>query len=187
MVSSVQCRCFQDPIPCPCLAMSTRSSEDVTLARIPQNYEDFCKVFSKEKAASLPTHRAWDCAINLYSNTIYPLSLPDIKAMDEYIEETLAMGHIRPSASPAAADFFSVQKKDGGLRPCIDYSGLNAITVRYPYPLPLVPAAWEQLWGAKIFTNLDLHSAYNFMWIWEGDKWKTAFHTTRRHNEYLVI
>lgn len=47
-------------------------------------------------------------------------------------------------------------KKYGGLRPCIDYRGLNALTVRYTYPLTLVPAALEQLQGAKIFSKLDL-------------------------------
>lgn len=38
-----------------------------------------------------------------------------------------------------------MHKKDGGLRPCIDYRGLNEITVKFKYPLPLVPAALEQL------------------------------------------
>ncbi|KAK3575039.1 hypothetical protein QTP86_019784 [Hemibagrus guttatus] len=85
--------------------------------------------------------------------------------MEEYIETSLAAGHIRPSTSPAAAGFFFVGKKDGGLRPCIDYRGLNAITPRYPYPLPLVPAALEQLRGARVFTKLDLRSAYNLALI----------------------
>ncbi|KAK3517701.1 hypothetical protein QTP70_015679 [Hemibagrus guttatus] len=93
--------------------------------------------------------QVWDCAIDLLPNAsppkgrIYPLSLPESKAMEDYIETALAAGHIRPSTSPAAAGFFFVGKKDGGLRPCIDYRGLNAVTVRYPYPLPLVPAALE--------------------------------------------
>lgn len=47
--------------------------------------------------------------------------------MEEYIEEALAAGYIRPS--PAAMGFFFVAKKDGSLRPCIDYRGLNTITV----------------------------------------------------------
>ncbi|KAK3509524.1 hypothetical protein QTP70_000538 [Hemibagrus guttatus] len=80
--------------------------------------------------------------------------------MEEYIDEALAVGHIRPSTSPAAPGFFFVGKKDGGLHPCIDYSGLNAITVRHPYPLPL-----EQLRGARFFTKLDLRSAYNLSLI----------------------
>ncbi|KAK3551228.1 hypothetical protein QTP70_013819 [Hemibagrus guttatus] len=107
--------------------------------------------------------------------------------MEEYIKEALAVGHIRPSTSLAAAGFFFVGKKDGGLHPCIDYRGLNAITVCYPYPLPLVPAALEQLRGAKFFTKLDLRSAYNLVRIREGDEWKTAFHTTHGHYAYLVM
>ncbi|KAK3552956.1 hypothetical protein QTP86_029636 [Hemibagrus guttatus] len=107
--------------------------------------------------------------------------------MEEYIETALAAGHIQPSTSPAAAGFFFVGKKDGGLRPCIDYRGLNAITVPYPYPLPLVPAALEQLRGARIFTKLDLRSAYKLVRIREGDEWKTTFHTTHGHYEYRVM
>ncbi|KAK3550710.1 hypothetical protein QTP70_003968 [Hemibagrus guttatus] len=107
--------------------------------------------------------------------------------MEEYIETSLAAGHIRPSTSPAAAGFFFVGKKDGGLRPCIDYRGLNAISVRYPYPLPLVPAALEQLRGARVFTKLDLRSAYNLVRIHKGDEWKTVFHTTHGHYEYCVM
>ncbi|KAK3515671.1 hypothetical protein QTP70_026461 [Hemibagrus guttatus] len=118
---------------------------------------------------------------------VYPLSLPESKAMEEYIETALAAGHIRSSTSPAAAGFFFVGKKDGGLRPCIDYRGLNAITVPYPYPLPLVPAALEQLRGVRIFTKLDLRSAYNLVCIKKGDEWKTAFHTTHGHYEYRVM
>ncbi|KAK3522508.1 hypothetical protein QTP86_016797 [Hemibagrus guttatus] len=83
--------------------------------------------------------------------------------MEEYIEEALAVGHIRPSM------------------------GINAVTVRYPYPLPLVPAALEQLRGASFFTKLDLRSAYNLVRICEGDEWKTAFHTTHGDYEYLVM
>lgn len=64
--------------------------------------------------------------------------------MDEYIKEALAAGYIPPSTSPLANGFFFMEKKDGGLRPCIDYRGLNAITVRYPYLLPFVPGALEQ-------------------------------------------
>ncbi|KAK3507825.1 hypothetical protein QTP70_001072 [Hemibagrus guttatus] len=88
--------------------------------------------------------------------------------MEDYIKGALAAGHIWPSTSLAAAGFFFIEKKDRGLRPCIDYQGLNAITVRYPYPLPLVPAALEQLRWARLFTKLDLRSAYNLVRIRAG-------------------
>ncbi|KAK3515007.1 hypothetical protein QTP70_003244 [Hemibagrus guttatus] len=160
---------------------------------IPWEYNDLTEVFSKERATDLPAHHPWDCAIKLIPNAmppksrIYLLSIPERKAMEEYIKEALATGYIRTSTSPAAAGFFFVGKKDSGLRPCIEYRGLNAIMVRYPYPLPLVPAALEQLRGAVIFTKQDLRSAYNLIRIREGDEWKTAFHTISGHYEYLVM
>ncbi|KAK3513532.1 hypothetical protein QTP70_016468 [Hemibagrus guttatus] len=118
---------------------------------------------------------------------VYPLSLPESTAMDEYIKEALVTGYIQPSMSLAATSFFFVEKKDGSLRPYIDYRGLNAITVCYPYPLHLVSAALEQLREDRVFTKLDSHSAYNLVRIQEGDEWKTAFHTTKGHYEYLVM
>ncbi|KAK3524609.1 hypothetical protein QTP70_029916, partial [Hemibagrus guttatus] len=45
--------------------------------------------------------------------------------MEEYTEEALDASFIRPSTASTAAGFFFVEKKDGGLRPCIDYQGLN--------------------------------------------------------------
>ncbi|KAK3550170.1 hypothetical protein QTP86_021201 [Hemibagrus guttatus] len=93
--------------------------------------------------------------------SIYPLSCPEAKTMEEYIQEALEAGYIRPSTFPVATSFFFIEKKDGGLCPCIDYRGLNTLTVRYPYPLLLVPAALEQLREACYFTKLDLCSAYN--------------------------
>ncbi len=65
--------------------------------------------------------------------------------MEEYIREALQQQFIRSSTSPAASSFFFVGKKDGGLRPCIDYRTLNSQTVKLPYPLPLFPAALEEL------------------------------------------
>ncbi|KAK3537159.1 hypothetical protein QTP70_002654 [Hemibagrus guttatus] len=107
--------------------------------------------------------------------------------MEEYIDEVLAFGFIRPLTSAAKAGFFFMEKKDGGLRPCTDFRGLNALTIRYPHPLPLVPTALEQLRGAQVFTKLDLRSTYNLVRNREGDEWKTAFHTTCGHYEYLVM
>ncbi len=107
--------------------------------------------------------------------------------MEEYVKEALNQGFIRPSTSPAASSFFFVAKKDGGLRPCIDYRVLNDQTVKFAYPLPLVPAALEELRGACVFSKLDLRSAYNLIRIRRGDEWKTAFVTPTGHYEYRVM
>lgn len=71
--------------------------------------------------------------------------------------------------------------------PWIDYRAINSKMVKLPYPLPLVPAFLEELRGARIFSKLDLCSAYNFVRIREGDEWKMAFITPFGHYEYLVM
>lgn len=112
---------------------------------------------------------------------VFSLSQPESEAMRAYIEEELAKGFIHLSSISRV--FFV--KKDGVLGPCIDYRSLNDVTVKFRYPLPLVPSALEQLHSARYFTKLDLRSAYNLIRIQEGDEWKTAFSTTSGHYEYL--
>ncbi|KAI2650806.1 Transposon Tf2-6 polyprotein [Labeo rohita] len=160
---------------------------------IPVEYQDLLVAFSTVKATELPPHRPGDCAIDSTPGAapprgrVFPLSQPESLAMEEYIKEELAKGFIRPSTSPFSAGFFFVKKKDGGLRPCIDYRSLNEVTIKYWYPLSLVPPALEQLRSARYYTKLDLRSAYNLIRIREGDEWKTAFSTTSGHYEYRVM
>lgn len=107
--------------------------------------------------------------------------------MERYVSESLAAGLVRPSSSPVAAGFFFVDKKDGSLRPCIDYQGLNLITVKNKYPLPLLSSAFELLQGMTVFTKLDLRNAYHLVRVREGDEWKTAFNTHRGHFELIAV
>ena len=106
--------------------------------------------------------------------------------MEQYIQESLALGIIRPSLSPLGAGFF-ITKKDKSLRPCIDFRSLNNITIKNKYPLPLLSSAFELLEEATVFTKLDLRNAYYLVRIREGDEWKTAFNTPMGHWEYLVM
>ncbi len=167
--------------------------EAADLTGVPAEYLDLRLVFSRSRATSLPPHRPFDCAIDLLPGTspprgrLFSLSGPEREAMDKYIQESIKAGLIRHSSSPAGAGFFFVKKKDGSLRPCIDYRGLNDITVKNRYPLPLMSSAFELLQGAKVFTKLDLRNAYHLVRIREGDEWKTAFNTPTGHYEYLVL
>ncbi|KAK2885165.1 hypothetical protein Q8A73_021639 [Channa argus] len=147
--------------------VDTSPTPDMSL--IPPAYHDLAPVFNKEQALSLPPHRPFDCAIDLQpgaplpTGRLYNLSHPEREAMEKYIRESLQAGLIRPSSSPVAAGFFFVSKKDKTLRPCIDYRGLNNITVKNRYPLPLLNSAFESLQGATIFTKLDLRNAYHLV------------------------
>ncbi|KAI2665243.1 Transposon Tf2-8 polyprotein [Labeo rohita] len=178
----------------PLILSSTRieSPDQASVPEVPAEYMAFQDVFSKQAATLLPPHRPWDCAINLLPGAqlpkgrVYPLSIPEHQAMEEYISEALAQAFIQPSTSPATSSFF-VGKKDGGLRPCIDYRQLNSQIIQQPYPLPLVPAVLEELCGAQVFTKLDLRSAYNLIRIRAGDEWKTAFVTPTGHYKYRVM
>lgn len=80
-----------------------------------------------------------------------------------------------------------VSKEDKLLHPCINYLGLNSITIKNRYPLPLISSAFECMQGAKVFTKLDLRNAFQLVWIHEGDEWMTAFNTPKGHYEYFVM
>lgn len=68
-----------------------------------------------------------------------------------------------------------MQKKDGGLRLCIDYRGLNAVSMSNAYLLPLIKDLLHEASNGKIFTKLDLREAYHRVHIRPGDEHKTAF------------
>lgn len=160
---------------------------------IPQEFQEYQDVFDKTAADTLPNRRPFDHQIPLFEGTmpphgpIYPLSPTELKTLREYLDEHLANGFIRPSQSPAAAPILFVKKKDGSLRLCVDYRGLNKITVKNRYPLPLITEMLNRLSTAKYFTKIDLRNAYNQIRIAKGDEWKTAFRTRYGLYEYLVM
>ena len=164
-----------------------------TMNGIPNRYKDFYDVFEKRNADRLPEHRRYDCPIDLQEGAcppfgpIYGLSAPELKALRGYLDENLEKGFIQPSKSPAGAPILFVKKKDGSLRLCVDYRGLNKLTVRNRYPLPLIPELLDRLQSARVFSKIDLRGAYNLVRIKPGDEWKTAFRTRYGHFEYKVM
>src|SRR5207248_3125247 len=102
-------------------------------------------------------------------------------------EENLKKGFIRPFESSAGATILFQKKKDGTLRLCIDYRGLNDGTIKNRYPLPRIDELLDRVEGAVIYTKLDLRTAYNLIRIALGDEWKTAFRSRYEHFEYQVM
>jgi len=82
----------------------------------------------------------------------------------------MARGWIQRSKSPAGAPILFVKKKDGSLRLCVDYRGLNRITVKNCHPLPFITESLEQLAQAKFYTKLDVCDAYHQIRIKEEDE-----------------
>ena len=110
-----------------------------------------------------------------------------METLKTYIKTNLANGFIRPSKSPAGAPILFDRKPDGSLRLCVDYRGLNNLTIKNRYPLPLIGESLDRLGRAKRFTQLDLTNAYHWMRICEGNEWKTAFRTQYGHFKYQVM
>lgn len=71
--------------------------------------------------------------------------------IDNLIQEMLKKGIIQSSSSPFASPVVLVRKKDGGWRLCIAYRGLNKITIKNRYPIPLMEDLFDELGGATNF------------------------------------
>ena len=162
--------------------------------KISDKYLDLTNVFSEEKALVLPEHtKLNEYAINLEDGKqppygpIYSLGSVELETIKTYIKTHLKTGFIQPSKFPAGAPILFDKKLDGSFRLYVDYWGLNNLTIKNRYPLPLIGESLNRLGRARRFTQLDLTSAYHRMRIKEGDEWKTAFRTRYGHFEYQVM
>jgi hypothetical protein len=159
----------------------------------PPEYEDLKEVFSKTKAQAVAEHGLHDLMIDLVEGKeppwgpIYNLSSKELETLRNYLDENLAQNWMRPSTSSAGAPVFFVPKKDGSLRLCMDYRGLNQITRKNRSPLPLISEAIDRLFGEKFYTKLDNRDVYYRVRVVEGEEWKMAFCTRYGHYEYTVM
>ena len=145
--------------------------------KVLDEYTDFADVFSPDLAAKLPEHTGInDHAIKLVDGqqppygSIYSLGPVELETLKAYIEINLVNGFIRPSKSPAGTLILFDRKSEGSLQLCVDYQGLNNLTIKNRYPLPLIGESLDRLGRAKQLTQLNLTSAYHQIRIREKDK-----------------
>ena len=74
--------------------------------------------------------------------------------IERLVQDLLNCGVITKSRSPYATLVVLVRKKDGSFRLCIDYRGLNKITVKNKFPVPFINDMLDELHDAKKFQNL---------------------------------
>lgn len=153
---------------------------------------DFPDVFPEE-LPGMPLDRDIEFLIELLPGTgliskrPYRMPAQDLEEIKKQIKELLDKGFIRPSSSPWGSPVLLVEKKDGSLRIVVDYRGLNEVTIKNKYPLPMINDLFDQLQGAKVFSKIDLRSGYHQLKIREQDIPKMAFTTRYGLYEYTVI
>ena len=141
----------------------------------------------------MPPDRNVEFAIELQPGTApisrRPYRMPpnELAELKNQLQEPLDKGYIRPSTLPWGCPALFVKKKDQSLRLCVDYRLLNAVTIKNKYPLPRIDILFDQLFGARVFSKIDLRSGYHQIKIRAEDIPKTAFSTRYGLYEYLVM
>jgi hypothetical protein len=119
-------------------------AESILTLKIPAEYRDFKGLFELESdQEALPKHQPWDHEIKLQPGTtpqkqaIRPMSAEKAKILRKYIDDNLRRGLIRQSELLAGYLILMVYQNEK-YRVCVDYRGLNEITIKNSYPLPLI-------------------------------------------------
>ncbi len=141
---------------------------DKTPTKVSSEYTDFADFFSPKLTVKLSEHiRINNHALELVDDWqspygfIYSLGPVEPETLKAYIKNNLANNFIKPTKFPTGAPIFFDKKPDGSLRLCVDYQGLNNLTIKNRYPLPLVKESLDSLGRARHFTQLDLTYAYH--------------------------
>jgi len=160
---------------------------------IPKRFLKWRKVFGKVESERIPTRKIWDHAIDLketfkpQKGRIYPLSKNEREEVQNFINDQLRKGYIRPSKPPQTSSVFFVGKKNRSKRIVIDYRNLNNQTVKNNYPLLLITDLIDNMGSKQVFTKIDLQWGFNNIRIKEGDEWKGVFMTHVGSFEPTVI
>ncbi|KAE8883743.1 hypothetical protein PF007_g22418 [Phytophthora fragariae] len=117
----------------------------------------------------------------------YRVSNAEGDVMEAEIDQYLELGLVRPSTSPWASPVLMIRKPDGGIRFCIDYRRLNAVTIKDRYPMPLIDDILDVLRGAKLYSTIDIASGYWNVPMDPDSVEKTAFTCKYGLFEWLVM
>ncbi|KAL6481161.1 hypothetical protein MHYP_G00092410 [Metynnis hypsauchen] len=111
-----------------------------------------------------------------------PINLPPYrtsplkkKLIEEQIQSMLDNDIIEPASGPWSSPIVIVPKPSGEARFCVDYRGLNQVTVKDRYPLPRIDESLDFLTRGKFISTLDMARGYWQVGVEESSRPKTAF------------
>jgi len=112
------------------------------------------------------------------------------QALHQQIDKWLEQGVIKEGNSPWSHPIFAVKKKaanqgESSLRWVLDFRRLNNVTERLAAPIPNIGDSLERLGNSKIYSVLDLTSAYHAMGMTEEAQKATAFCTKQKQFLFL--
>ena len=156
---------------------------DKRLTRLLDDYSDVFQLPSLSRAGASSLGDLTPECIPIVPGSVpfnqppFRLSLKEKAEIDKQVSEAIDNGWIEQSSSAYGAPVLFVTKPDGSLRMCIDYRGLNKITVKNKFPMPRIDDLLDNVAGATHFSTLDLAAGYHQLKLQESDVPKTAFNT----------
>ena len=176
-----------------CADVDEPAQDNIQVLKVSKQVKNFKPTFDDKMAEILADDKGAHHAIDLIEGKeppfmfLYNLFQKKLTELRRYIEDALAKEWIKHFVSLVDVSVLFVSKKDGELRLCVDYRGLNAITIKNRHSLPLITEILDRLCEFKCFTKLNFKDVYYRIRIKVGDEWKTAFRTRYDHFEYQIM
>jgi hypothetical protein len=128
-------------------------------------------------ACSLVTHEIHLTDPNPVFRKQFPIPTAHISIVHDHVDQWLKNGIIEPASSPYNSPIFCVGKKGGGVRLCLDYRALNAVSLPTQYCIRTVEECIAEigLAGSTHFCALDLSSGFYHMPLAKASRPLSAF------------
>ena len=89
------------------------------------------------------------------------MSKPQLECVKKFLEEYLKKGFIEASKAPCSLPILLAKKLKDGIKFCVNYRKLNAMTKKNAYQILLIAETLDQLKKAKVFTKIDIRQAFH--------------------------